>query len=182
MAKRTASELWDALEEATMDAELEAVLAMSPEERRRALEEAGFDIEKVHAQADALHAEAVRSAADAATPVAVAPAGAVPVAAIAAPRPKRPRALVVVPTVLAMAAGVALVVKLATPPPPVGSAPPQDPKVVRAEAIRRTARDACQAQQWHVCIIELNEAKALDPEGDDDPGVQALRREAHDHP
>ena len=81
-----------------------------------------------------------------------------------------------------MAAGVALVVKLATPPPPVGSAPPQDPNVVRAEAIRRTARDACQAQHWQVCIIELNEAKALDPEGDEEPDVQALRREAHDHP
>jgi hypothetical protein len=44
------------------------------------------------------------------------------------------------------------------------------------------ARDACQAQHWQVCIIELNEAKALDPEGDEDPDVQALRREAHDHP
>ncbi|HEY5146015.1 MAG TPA: hypothetical protein VII82_04580 [Polyangiaceae bacterium] len=175
MANRTATELWNALDEATMDAELEAVLAMSPEERRRALEEAGFDIEKVHAQADALHAEAARQA-----PVAVPPAA--PAAAVAAPRPKRPRALVVVPTVLAMAAGVALVVKLATPPPPVGSAPPQDPNVVRAEAIRRTARDACQAQHWQVCIIELNEAKALDPEGDEEPDVQALRREAHDHP
>ena len=177
MAKRTATELWDALEEATMDAELEAVLAMSPEERRRALEEAGFDIEKVHAQADALHAEAARPAAVAAAPVAAAS-----VTAVVPPRPRKPRALVVVPSVLAMAAGVALVVKLAMPPPLVGSAPPQDPKVVRAEAIRRTARDACQAQHWQVCIIELNEAKALDPVGDEDPDVQALRREAHDHP
>jgi histidinol dehydrogenase len=177
MAKRTASELWDALEEATMDAELDAVLAMSPEERRRALEEAGFDIEKVHAQADALHAEAARQAAVAVVPVAVAP-----VAAVVPPRSRKLRALVVVPSVLAMAAGVALVVKLATPPPPVGSAPPQDPNVVRAEAIRRTARDACQAQQWPLCIRELDEAKALDPEGDEDPDVQALRREAHDHP
>jgi len=58
MATRSASELWAALEEVTIeneiDAEMDAVLAMTPEERRRELVEAGFDLEKVHAQADAL--------------------------------------------------------------------------------------------------------------------------------
>ena len=34
MTKRTASELWDALDEATAEAELESSLAKSPEERR----------------------------------------------------------------------------------------------------------------------------------------------------
>jgi hypothetical protein len=34
MARRTARELWDALDQATLDAELESELAMTPAERR----------------------------------------------------------------------------------------------------------------------------------------------------
>ena len=41
MAKRTAKELWDVLDEATLDAEIESALAMTPEERRQALIEDG---------------------------------------------------------------------------------------------------------------------------------------------
>jgi hypothetical protein len=58
MAKRTASERWAALEALTtedeIDAEMEAVLAMTPEQRRKELETAGFDMKKVAADADAL--------------------------------------------------------------------------------------------------------------------------------
>ncbi len=58
MATRSASELWAALEDMTLeneiDAEMDAVLAMTPEERRHELVDAGFDLEEVHAQADAL--------------------------------------------------------------------------------------------------------------------------------
>jgi hypothetical protein len=59
MTKRTAKELWDALDEATLDAEIESELAMTPEERRRALVKAGYDLDEVHAQADAFFARGV---------------------------------------------------------------------------------------------------------------------------
>jgi hypothetical protein len=38
-----------------IDQEIDRVLAMTPEERRKELEAAGFDINEVHAQADQLY-------------------------------------------------------------------------------------------------------------------------------
>jgi hypothetical protein len=167
MTKRTAKELWDALDEATLAAELESELALTPEERRQELIKEGYDIDKVHAQADAFFASLPAKAA--AGPQAE---------AVPAPRPKRMRAAVIVSASLALAAGAALVIKAAQPPPPVGARPPLDPQVVRAEALRREARDACDAHVWKTCVDKLDEARALDPEGDGDPEVQALRRGA----
>jgi hypothetical protein len=163
--KRSASELWAALEDEAMDDEMEAVLAMTPEERRRELREAGIDLERVHAQADALGA-------------APAPPAPAPLAPVTVLRPKRLRVAVVVPAAVALAAGLAVVVNLATSPAPVAAHRPPEPPAVRAEALRQAARDACQAQTWQTCLDKLNEAKALDPGGDESPEVQALRRSA----
>ena len=78
MTKRTAKELWDALDEATLAAALESELALTPEERRQELIKEGYDIDKVHAQADAFFASLPAKAA--AGPQAE---------AVPAPRPKR---------------------------------------------------------------------------------------------
>ncbi len=211
MTKRTASELWDALDEATVDAEIEAALEKTPEENRRELIEAGFDLDKVHAQADAfftsLPAQAPSAPASppaeappaptasapsaAAKPPATSPTTATPSAtapppatatppattapATTAPRVWRMRVAIAVPTALALAAGVALAIQ-ASSPPVVGTPPSRDTQ--HAEALRREARDACESRSWKTCLDKLDEARALDPSGDETPGVQSLRHEA----
>ena len=164
MTKRSPSEVWAALEEDALDDEMEAVLAMSPEERRRELRGAGFDLEKVHAQADALGAEPARPK------------------LVAVLRPKRWRLAVVVPLAAALAAGIALLVTSVLPPAPVATHHPDSPPAVRAAALRQEAHAACQARTWSTCLDKLNEARALDPSGDQAPDVQMLRRSAEDPP
>jgi ATP-dependent RNA circularization protein (DNA/RNA ligase family) len=53
MTRRTAKELWDALGEATLDAAMESVIAMTPDEREAEQVKAGVDLDEVHAEADA---------------------------------------------------------------------------------------------------------------------------------
>ena len=79
MTKRTKSDLWKALDDATVDSELESTLAASPEEHRRELVDAGVDMDKLHAEADAFFASMPSAA-----------------PALAAPRPQRRRPAVVV--------------------------------------------------------------------------------------
>ncbi len=187
MTKRTASELWDALDEATIDAEMESVLAMTPEERRRELVAAGYDVDKVHADADAFFEslpERIAAAnASPASPTASAPAAVVvrtpsapaPAPARAAKRWRRPAILV--PTALALAAGAALTFQALSPDLPVAPRP-DDPPAVQAAGLRRDARGACEAQSWKVCLHRLDDARALDPGGDDTPEIRALRHAA----
>jgi len=47
-----------------------------------------------------------------------------------------------------------------------------------ADRIRVRALDACDRAQWQECIDGLTAARALDPEGDADPRVQAAWRSA----
>lgn len=161
MVKLTDGELWDTLEEEALDDEMEAVLAMTPEERRKELQEAGFDLEKVHARTDALIME---------------PA---PPAKVVALRPSRKRLAIALSTVTALAAGIGLIVQMSTPELAF-RAPPDDPPAVRAEALRRGARDACGAANWQLCLDRLNRARSLDPAGDQAPEIQSLRRNAGD--
>jgi hypothetical protein len=161
MTKLTDSELWDALEEDAIDDEMEAVLAKTPEERRRDLREAGFDLEKVHAQADALVAEPTRPA------------------KVVVLHPWRKRVAIALSTAAALAAAIGVIAQMSTPAI-VGHGRPDDPPAVRAEALRRDARDACGARRWPTCLERLNQARALDPAGDEAPEIQALRRSAGD--
>jgi hypothetical protein len=59
-------------------------------------------------------------------------------------------------------------------PPPVDDSTPQH----RAPSLRSEAASECDAQQWRECLKSLDDARAIDPEGDAAPRVQALRREA----
>lgn len=47
----------------------------------------------------------------------------------------------------------------------------------RAETLRADARDLSDHGQWKACLDRLDEARALDPAGDDDPDVQRLRHD-----
>jgi hypothetical protein len=160
MTKLTATELWDALDDATIDAEIESALAKTPEEHRRDLVAAGFNLDEVNAKADALFASLQ------------------PPAPVSAARPWRRRPAVVVPIALALAAAVALVVEAERPPPPVAHAPPPETSAERAVSLRREAGEACGQQKWQACLEDLDEARALDVAGDQAPEIQALRRAA----
>ena len=196
MTKRTASELWDALDEATVDAELESALEKTPEEARRELVDAGYELDKVHAEADAFFAslpaearpapasppEAPTAPSAADKPPAPAPATATPPAPTA-PRVWRMRVAIAVPTALALAAGVAVAVQLTSPPPIVRTPRPETPEE-HAATLRQEAREACESRSWKTCLDKLDEARALEPGGNETPEVQSLRHtaEAAGHP
>jgi hypothetical protein len=170
MAKLTAEEMWDALDDATVDATIEQALAQSPEERRRDVAAAGFDLNEVDAKADALFAS---------VPVRIptaAPAPALLAAPVAAIKRRRLRPAVVVSAALALAAGVALVIVAQQESPIVTSPPPSNADSARAH--RLEAKEACKQQQWERCLEELDEARKVDPDGDRAPEVQELRRRA----
>lgn len=198
MVKRTDREVWAALEDDALDAEMEAVLAMTPEERRRELEAAGFDLDKVRAQADAVGAELAPPAGAKPEPPAAAepgpharaepepPARAEPVqpARVTVLRPTWRRMAVIAPVGLALAAGIAVVVSPYVTEQRVSAHRPDDPSLVRARALRQEARDDCDARRWEACVQKLDDARALDPEGDGAEDVQSARRIARDalHP
>jgi len=183
MTKLTDAELWAALDEATLDAELDAESELTPEEREQALIKAGYDIDELHAEADAFFASlpAPASAPAPASVPAPAPTPAPAPAPVPLPAPKRTRS-VVLPLGLALAAGVALTLYFASLPAPVGSAPPDAPAAERAAAFRREAREACDAHRWAACLDKLDDARSLDPAGDKAPDIQALRRTASEPP
>jgi len=188
MTRRTAKELWDALEQAGDEAELEEALALTPEERRRELVEAGYDLDKIHASADAFFAAnpsvaAAATEALARSPAPPAPRAPAPAAVVVAGPPRRRmRPAVVVPIALVLAAGVALAIRAALPTPVLIAPPPDDTPAGRAAAMRADARRACEARRWQTCLDDLDQARSLDPAGDEAPEVQALRRAAGDVP
>jgi hypothetical protein len=64
------------------------------------------------------------------------------------------------------------------PTPSAAPAPEPVPPLVRAAALREAAHTDCGAARWRLCLDELDQAKALDPQGDDVAAVQTLRRRA----
>jgi hypothetical protein len=91
---------------------------------------------------------------------------------------KRQRRLAVVSYIggVATAAAVALAVR---PPPVTGLGPTATaakPPASPAEALRSDAFEACGRGRWDECARKLDEAKALDPEGESAPDVRNARR------
>jgi DNA-directed RNA polymerase specialized sigma24 family protein len=80
---------------------------------------------------------------------------------------------------------ILLMIEAAQPPPPVGAArpwtgtPDEPTPEEQAAALRANAEHACGAAQWQECLDKLDEARGLDPDGDNAPKVQALRAQAH---
>jgi DNA-directed RNA polymerase specialized sigma24 family protein len=70
-----------------------------------------------------------------------------------------------------------VVVPSASTSTPAPSAVPSES--AEAEAKRRDALQLCEAGEYLDCLIGLNEAKKLDPEGDRSPEVQEARRNAN---
>jgi hypothetical protein len=67
-----------------------------------------------------------------------------------------------------------------TPPPSpsVVPSPTAAPDLIAAADLRRSAAAACEAAQWSACLAHLDQARTLDPAGDGDPSVQAIRAQA----
>jgi DNA-directed RNA polymerase specialized sigma24 family protein len=69
---------------------------------------------------------------------------------------------------------------LTRPPPPVGSAPPSDSAPPRtpleaADRMRRHGLDECDREHWAACLELLDDAKVIDPPGDQDEHIQRVR-------
>jgi hypothetical protein len=185
MSKRTPEEILDALDDEEADDEMDRVLAMSGDERRREIEAAGADVDALHDRADKAHGEIGNAA--------FAPAGR-PLRAV---RPRREARIVLL---LAAAFGalvvtgierrelVALFEHKPAPIKPELQEPQKPPKPPtpqeRAEALRNEAFDSCGEWLWAECDRKLDEAKQLDPGGESDLRVQGARKEVRDglHP
>jgi hypothetical protein len=200
MTKLTDKQLWDALDDITAESEQESRLARTPEERREALAKEGYDLQALDAEADAFFASLdERLAAMRAKPALEAtpqhaptpehaPALAIepvqaqpnePERAHGVVRPLWRRPLVAIPSALAFAAGVALVVHAFSNSPVIG---PDllSPTEAHAIALRHEARESCNASEWQKCLDDLDQARALDPAGDAQQYTKELRATAEE--
>ncbi|HEX4448943.1 MAG TPA: hypothetical protein VH044_19515 [Polyangiaceae bacterium] len=189
MTKPTNKDLLDAIDDVTGEAEMERLLEMSDEQHREELAKSGVDVEALDAKAKAFFATldqrlAARGAAAAReqapapelTP-APEPAQAQPLAAPREPTPIRlfwRRPLIAIPSAVALAAGVLLVVHAFRAPPIIG------PDVLlpaeeQALNLRNEALGACQASDWKKCLDDLDQARAIDPSGDATSHMKQLR-------
>lgn len=216
--KRSAAEAWEALramadedderwDDEAAEREAERILALSPEEVRRELIEAGLDPDEVRARGQQLMEQVLREMAAEPTPpeTAAAPATSptVPTPAPAAPaRPKpapahAPRRAPLALWLLAAAFAAVLlsswrfagetIARWIHPAPPEPSILPDMPSpslVAEARAkkhardLRESAHAKCAIADWDACMLDLDEAAKLDPAGDTDGTVQADRAAA----
>jgi hypothetical protein len=174
MPKPTPDEVLKAIEEPDPEEEMERVLAMTPEQRREELEAAGVDMNELHAKADAWHERFVQAAAEAEKKAAQGATAEPARTRSLPPKPQRRSfvSLAAAASVVAVAGGVVYTVAL-RPPEPVAS-----PDQRTAADLRKRAFDACSREQWKECLAGLDEAKRLDPAGDEAAAVQAARRRA----
>jgi hypothetical protein len=189
MPKRTPEETLKAIEDADVDDEIARVLAMSEADRQAELRAAGYDIDEIHAEADALHARLFGSAAETKEKPGYLAAPAA--AKLPAVRQPRPRALfflaaalsavvsvaVSIPTAVVVARHVAAPAESTAIPTPAASQPPPRLEVDVAE-LRRKSFEACDDGRWVECLYGLDRARHADPAGDAEPRVLLARREA----
>lgn len=187
MAKRSPGELWRQLTDEAGDDPVDRAASVSVAQAEGELGEAGFDVAAERAKADALLAE-IEAETSTSGPAVLAepknPAASAPVIPIArgrtartvAPSSRRRRRTWWVAGAAAAAAVVAALsiptaITVMTPLPTKPPSPAQD-----AAALRREALAACDAQRYRECAERLDEARALDPEGEKAPEVRAVRR------
>jgi hypothetical protein len=111
-----------------------------------------------------------------ALPPATGPAPAIDVADLTRSRAKRPRPAVAAGVTLSLAGLVALMVQMSKPQPIVASPVQGLTAEERGQNIRYAARGECRVERWKACLDRLDEAREMDPNGDGEPDVQALRK------
>jgi hypothetical protein len=180
-------EAWDAVANMAIDDEARRLEGLSQEELDREVAATGRDPAAERTKGAALAARLLAERAARAGEGAGARAPADGPAVSRGPRSAR--------RIWLLAAALALAVLLAfesstivawlegpTPAPTIGPTPEREPPPTQVAArARDEARDACQKEQWGLCARKLDEAKALDPAGETQPGVQALRSAIEEH-
>jgi hypothetical protein len=201
MPKRTPEEILKSIEESAVDDEIEHVLSMSDEERRAELRAAGYDIDEIHAEADAFHERLLGSPAKTDAKPPQKPVAALPIRADRATRNNpaapsvrplpRPRTLFLLAAALSAAMSVAVSIPTALVVAQHVAAPAASPVVAPPAAsqnelvpatdvadLRRKSLEACEDARWVECLYGLDRARHADPAGDADPLVLLARREA----
>ena len=182
MSERKYADLWKELTDEAGEDEIDRAAGVSVAEAEADLKAAGFDVAAERAKAGAF-LDAMASGASSSKSEEAAPR----VAEASRRKGTRPAVLWLAAATFVLAGG-ALYATLQSPPP-VSHPPPPEPSTpapsvssaddlsVAAE-LRRTAAAACDAKQWSVCLAELDEARAVDPDGDDALTVKSLREKA----
>jgi len=200
MAKRSPKQVLDALdawdEDNAIDAEMERVAAMTPEQIETDLRAAGIDVEAERTKAREWREKAARGEIPAIAAPARTEAAAMPAPSAQAKQtqsepaydlPAKPASNVVKMRMsvrtrwaaLVAAATLALLVgALLMPAADMAGGGRHSFQQGEAAALRRSAVDACNAQRWDACLRNFDLARARDPDGDKDPLVQEYRRRA----
>jgi hypothetical protein len=185
---------WDVVEDLLAEEEIERRMAMPAAERRAEMKAQGLDPDRAHVVANEVLAKLGYPTA-ATAPTAEPPKVVSLDAARDRRRPKRPAwvlALVAAAIALVVVGGGGAIVALNTPSPsatspapsiptaPPGPSPEQLAQEQRAKAdeLRKLAAVDCAAEKWRACSKDLDQAAALDPQGDDARRVQRLRGKA----
>jgi len=177
-------EQWDSLLLFADDAGEEALFAMTEAEVDAALRERGHDLAQLEARGKELIANLTRPAGLVAVAHEAVPAETPELAAEAGNRVLRwvllAAALLLVtaflgPVVLATLLRPELPVPVSDKPGPVPEKPSRENALVAAEAHRRDAEAACANKDWQLCRKELDQARELDPKGDEEAKVQGER-------
>jgi hypothetical protein len=184
MSERKHADLWRELVDEAGEDEIDRAASVSVAQAEADLKAAGFDVAAERAKAGAF-VDALGSGASSSTSKEAAPRDA------EGTRRKGPRAAVVWLAAAATfaVAGGALYATLYPSPERVSKPAPKAPSrpapvvpsadgLAVAAELRRKAVAACDAKQWSVCLAELDEARAVDPDGDDASTVKSLRDKA----
>ena len=206
--KRTPEDLMRALREYEKDADVEAVLAMSPDEVDRELRASGLDPEAVNAMGRATAEAALAKVLERMGP----PVPPAPTSAPGAHGPHEPAiardAATAGPPVpgaatslaLAILGVVALVIialivvfigpgrqaprphDTVVPSTDASARPTEEtsPDRLIAKSLREDATRACAKTEWAACLDALEDARRLDPAGEETPLVKVLRKAARD--
>jgi beta-lactam-binding protein with PASTA domain len=179
--KKSAQEVWrQAVEEA--DHEVGPAADVSVAQAEKELAEAGFDVAAERAKGEAFLA-ALESGQGAVTSERPAQGARVPGGAAPAATKRHPSARTRWVAVLAAAAVVAVVIAIAVPKPDVvAHGRPSAEELARAADLRRKAFEACDARRYKECREGLDQARTLDPDGEQAPEVKARRRVLQDVP
>jgi len=184
MSERKHADLWKELVDEAGDDEIDRAATVSVAQAEAELAAASFDVAAERANAGAF-VGALGGGVSSAPARETAPRAPEPTLRKA----RRARVLwLAAAASFAVVGGGALYAALQSPPPvghappptPPGSAPvvpPADDLAVAAD-LRRKAAAACDAKQWSVCLADLDDARAVDPGGDDGAVVKLLRDKA----
>ncbi|MDP9000393.1 MAG: hypothetical protein M3O46_09805 [Myxococcota bacterium] len=170
--KLTPEKLLDAIEEADAADEAERILALSDEALDQELAAEGFDPKAVRRRGQDLAKQAMRASKE------EAPAGEAPWATVVPVAPRRPiarRWVMLLAAALVGGGGLVVVGLLKLHPPVVNDVETAPTPNLSPQNLRLRAFDACDHQQWQVCIDLLSAARDMDPAGDADEHVQAAR-------